>query len=87
MGALSNEIYVTDIDGAVVWSSDACQAEAKPQIATMKPSAVFGNTQVWGGQNSGRDCTQAAPDAAPGSYLAYGRNDTVISKAFAFTIQ
>ena len=87
VGALSNEIYVTDVDGAVVWSSDACQAEAKPQIATMKPGTVFGNTQIWGGQNSGRDCTQAAPDAAPGSYLAYGRNDTVISKPFAFTIQ
>lgn len=87
VGALSNEIYVTDVDGAVVWSSDACQVDAKPQIATMRPAAVFGNTQVWGGRNSGRDCTSAAPDAAPGSYLAYARNDTVSSKAFAFTIQ
>lgn len=86
VGALSNEIYVTDVDGAIVWSSDACQKEAKPQIATMHPGAVYGSTQVWSGQNSGRDCTQAAPDAAPGSYLAYGRNDTVVSKPFAFTI-
>jgi len=87
IGALSNEIYVTDVDGAVVWSSDACQVAAKPQIVTMRPTAVFGNTQMWGGRNSGRDCTSAAPDAVPGSYLAYARNDTVTSKAFAFTIQ
>ena len=87
VGALSNEIYVTNIDGAVVWSSDACQVAAKPQIATMHPGSVFGNTQVWGGRNSGRDCSSAAPDAAPGSYLAYARNDTVSSKAFAFTIE
>lgn len=87
VGALSNEIYVTDLDGAVVWSSDACQVDAKPQIVTMRPTAVFGNTQVWGGRNSGRDCTSAAPDAVPGSYLAYARNDTVTGKPFAFTIQ
>lgn len=87
VGALANEIYVTDVDGAVVWSSDACQVDAKPQIVTMRAAAVFGNTQVWGGRNSGRDCTSAAPDAVAGSYLAYARNDTVTSKAFAFSIQ
>lgn len=86
VGAVSNEVYVTDANGAVVWSSDACQTNPKPQVVVMRPAAVFGNSQVWSGSNSGRDCTQAAPDAAAGSYLAYGRNDTVVSKAFAFTI-
>ena len=89
VGALANEVYVTDVDGAVVWSSDACQQEAKPQVATMPPGLVFGNSQVWGGQNSGRDCLSAAaaaPDATAGTYLAYARNDSVVSKPFAFTI-
>jgi len=86
IGALPNEVYVTNLDGAVVWSSDACQANAKPQVIVMQPGAVFGNTQVWSGANSGRDCTSAAPDASPGSYLAYARNDTVVSKPFAFAI-
>lgn len=86
VGALANEVYITDIDGAVVWSSDACQSDAKPQVVVMQPGSVFGNTQTWGGLNIGRDCTSAAPDVAPGNYLAYARNDTVISKPFAFTI-
>lgn len=86
VGALSNEVYVTDLDGAVVWSSDACQTNAKPQVALMRPGAVFGNTQQWSGRNSGRDCSSTAPDATAGSYLAYARNDTVVSKPFAFTI-
>lgn len=87
IGALSNEVYITDADGAVVWSSDACQTDNRTQVVTMRPGAVFGNTQVWGGLNSGRDCSSAAPDAVPGSYLAFARNDSVVSKGFAFTIQ
>ena len=87
VGALANEVYVTDIDGIVVWSSDACQQDAKPQVVTIKPGRVFGNTQVWSGLNSGRDCTSAAPAAMAGSYFAYARNDTVQSRGFAFTIE
>ena len=87
IGSVSNEVYVTDADGAVVWSSDACQVNPKAQVVVMRPGAVFGIAQVWGGSISGRDCTQAAADATPGSYLAYARNDTVVSKVFAFTIQ
>lgn len=86
VGALVNEVYVTNVDGLVVWSSDACQKEAKPQIAIMKSKAVFGNTQVWSGLNSGQNCTEAAADALPGKYLIYGRNDVVTSKPFAIEI-
>lgn len=86
VGALVNEVYVTNVDGLLVWSSDACQKEAKPQIAIMKSKAVFGNTQVWSGLNSGQNCTQAAADALPGKYLIYGRNDVVTSKPFAIEI-
>ena len=86
VGALANEVYVTDANGNVVWTSDACQSDAKPQVVSIKPGRVFGNTQVWSGLNSGRDCTSAAPDAAAGSYLAIARNDTVQSKPFGFTI-
>lgn len=86
VGALANEVYITDIEGTVVWSSDACQVDNRTQVVTMKPGSVFGNTQVWAGLNSGRDCASAAPDAAPGTYFAYGRNDSVVSKGFAFTL-
>ena len=86
VGALANEVLVTDIDGLVIWSSDACQSDAKPQVVSMKPGSVYGNTQVWGGSNSGRDCTSAAPDAPTGNYFAMARNDTVQSSKFAFTI-
>jgi hypothetical protein len=86
VGALVNEVYVTNVDGLLMWSSDACQKEAKPQIAIMKSKAVFGNTQVWSGLNSGQNCTQAAADALPGKYLIYGRNDVVTSKPFAIEI-
>lgn len=86
VGALVNEIYVTDVDGSVVWSSDACQTDTKPEVVTMQPGRTFGNSQIWGGANSGRDCTQAAADATAGTYLAYARNDTVQSKPFSFTL-
>ena len=86
VGALVNEVYVTNVDGLLVWSSDACQKEAKPQIAIMKSKSVFGNTQVWSGLNTGQNCTQAAADAMPGKYLIYGRNDVVTSKPFAIEI-
>ena len=86
VGALVNEVYVTNVDGLLVWSSDACQKQAKPQIAIMKAKAVFGNTQVWSGLNTGQNCTQAAADALPGKYLIYGRNDVVTSKPFAIEI-
>ena len=86
IGALANEVYVTDIDGIVMWSSDACQKDAKPQVVTLKPGRVFGNSQTWAGLNSGRDCTAAAPEVAPGDYFAHARNDTVQSKAFAFKV-
>lgn len=86
VGALVNEVFVTNVDGLVVWSSDACQKAAKPQIAIMKSKSVFGNTQIWSGLNSGQNCTTAAADALPGKYLIYGRNDVVKSKPFAIEI-
>ncbi len=86
VGALPNEVWVTDVDGLVVWTSDACQTAANPQVVTMRPGSTFGNTQVWSGLNSGRDCTSAAADATAGNYFAHARNDTVESKPYAFTI-
>ncbi len=86
VGALANEVLVTDTDGLVIWSSDACQSDAKPQVVVMKPGSVYGNTQTWGGTNSGRDCNSAAPDALAGNYFASARNDTVQSGKFAFAI-
>ena len=86
VGALVNEVYVTNIDGLVIWTSDACQKQAKPQVAIMKPNSVFGNTQIWSGLNSGQNCTTAAADAMPGKYLVYARNDVVVSKPFAIDI-
>ena len=86
VGALVNEVYVTNPDGLVVWTSDACQKEAKPQVAVMKAGAVFGNTQVWSGLDSGQNCTNAAADSQPGKYLIYGRNDMVVSKPFAIEL-
>ena len=86
VGALPNEVWVTDVDGLVVWTSDACQTAAKPQVVTMRPGSTFGNTQVWSGTDSGRDCTNAAADATAGNYFAHARNDTVESKPYAFTI-
>lgn len=86
VGALPNEVWVTDADGLVIWSSDACQTAAKPEVVIMRPKSVYGNTQVWSGTNSGRDCTSAAADATAGSYFAHARNDTVQAKPYAFTI-
>lgn len=86
VGALPNEVWVTDAAGLVVWSSDACQTAAKPQVVVMPAKSVFGNTQIWSGTNSGRDCTAAAADATAGSYFAHARNDTVQAKPYAFTI-
>lgn len=86
VGALVNEVYVTNVDGLVVWTSDACQKDAKPQVVTMKSKAVFGNTQIWSGLNSGQNCTSAAADAQPGKYLVYARNDVVVSKPFAIEL-
>ncbi len=86
IGALANEIYVTDTNNLVVWSSDACQADAKMQVVTLKPGAVYGNTQVWNGANTGRDCSSLSPDATAGTYRAFARNDTVVSKPYTFTI-
>lgn len=86
VGALPNEVWVTDADGLVIWSSDACQTAAKPEVVIMQPKSVYGNTQVWSGTNSGRDCTSAAADATAGSYFAHARNDTVQAKPYAFTI-
>lgn len=86
LGALVNEVYVTNVDGLVIWTSDACQQDAKPQVSIMKPQVVFGNTQVWSGLNSGQNCTTAAADALPGKYLIFARNDVVVSKPFAIEI-
>ncbi len=86
VGALPNELWVTDASGLVVWSSDACQTAAKPQVVVMPARSVFGNSQVWNGTNSGRDCTAAAADATAGTYFAHARNDTVQAQAYAFTI-
>lgn len=86
LGALVNEVYVTNVDGLVIWTSDACQKDAKPQVSIMNPKAVFGNTQVWSGLNSGQNCTNAAADAQPGKYLVYARNDVVLSKPFAIEL-
>ena len=86
VGALVNEVYVTNVDGLVVWTSDACQKDAKPQVVIMKSKAVFGNTQIWSGLNSGQNCTTAAADAQPGKYLVYARNDVVVSKPFAIEL-
>lgn len=86
VGALVNEVYVTNSDGLVVWTSDACQQAAKPQVAVMKVGSIFGSTQVWSGLNSGQNCTNAAADAQPGKYLVYGRNDTVVSAPFAIEL-
>lgn len=86
LGALVNEVYVTNVDGLVIWTSDACQKEAKPQVSIMNAKAVFGNTQVWSGLNSGQNCTTAAADAQPGKYLIYARNDVVTSKPFAIEL-
>ena len=86
VGALVNEVCVTNPDGLVVWTSDACQKDAKPQVALMKADAVFGNTQVWSGLNSGQNCTNAAADSQPGKYLIYARNDVVVSKPFAIEL-
>lgn len=86
VGALVNEVYVTNPDGLVIWTSDACQTEAKPQITLMKAKSVFGNTQVWSGLNSGQNCTNAAADAQPGKYLVHARNDMVVSEPFAIEL-
>lgn len=86
VGALVNEVYVTNVDGLVAWTSDACQKDAKPQVVIMKSKAVFGNTQIWSGLNSGQNCTTAAADAQPGKYLVYARNDVVVSKPFAIEL-
>ena len=86
IGSLPNEVWVTDANGVLVWTSDACQASATSQVVDMKPGRVFGNTQVWNGTNSGRTCTTTAPPAPAGSYIAYARNNQVTSKGYAFTI-
>lgn len=86
VGALVNEVYVTNVDGLVIWTSDACQKQAKPQVAVMKSKSVFGNTQIWAGSNSGQNCVPTAVDAMPGKYLIYARNDVVLSKPFAIEI-
>ena len=86
LGALVNEVYVTNVDGLVIWTSDACQKDAKPQVSIMNAKSVFGNTQVWSGLNSGQNCTNAAADAQPGKYLIYARNDVVVSKPFAIEL-
>ena len=86
IGALANEIYVTDANNLVVWSSDACQVDAKLQVVELAAGAVYGNTQVWNGANTGRDCSSLSPDATAGTYQAYARNDTVVSKPYTFNI-
>ncbi len=86
VGALPNEVWVTDASGLVVWTSDACQTAATPQVVVMPAHSVFGNTQVWSGTNSGRRCTTAAVDAPAGSYFAHARNNTVQAMPYAFSI-
>ena len=86
VGALANELYIVDADDVVVWSSDACQKDAKLRLVTMRPGAAFGNTQTWTGSNTGRGCSSLAADAVEGEYRAFARNDTVVSAAAAFTL-
>ena len=86
IGSLPNEVWVTDANGVVIWTSDACQASASSQVVDLTPGRTFGNTQVWNGTNSGRTCTTTASPAPAGNYVAYARNDRVTSQGYAFTI-
>lgn len=86
IGSLPNEVWVTDANGVVMWTSDACQASATSQVVDLTPGRAFGNTQVWNGTDSGRTCTTTAQPAPAGNYVAYARNDKVTSQGYAFTI-
>ncbi|MEY3277873.1 MAG: hypothetical protein RLZZ426_359 [Actinomycetota bacterium] len=74
VGARSNEVFVTDTSGEMIWSSNDCPVNKKINLVEMQPQDVYQVVLSWGGFKSPAVCGEPSDRVPKGIYEITARN-------------
>ena len=74
VGARNNEVFVTNADGELVWSSNRCPANKKINLVEMAPQDVYQVVVTWGGFKNPKTCGEASDHVPAGTFQITARN-------------
>jgi len=74
VGARANEVFVTNVNGEMVWSSNRCPANKKINLVEMAPQDVYQVVVTWGGFKNPKTCGEPSDHVPAGTFQITARN-------------
>lgn len=87
MGASANEIFIQDVTGNKLWSSNRCPVNKKQNLVTVNPGDVYKVALEWAGNKNPKECGVVASALDRGEYQVFATNSSAISEPATITIQ
>jgi hypothetical protein len=87
VGARANEVFVTNADGELVWSSNRCPANKKINLVEMAPMDVYQVVVSWGGFKNPTTCGETSEHVPVGTYQMTARNGDAQAEPATITFE
>jgi hypothetical protein len=87
VGARANEVFVTNADGELVWSSNRCPANKKINLVEMAPMDVYQVVVSWGGFKNPTTCGETADHVPAGTFQITARNGDAQAEPATITFE